>query len=136
MFFSYLQDIQCVLLLDFHHGSSELDSLVEILENLFFDTFHVLFFIDSATNAAATICIYCVFRAAMSTLNSWQFVFVFDEILSELERGAFFAEFEFELFDFSVKIINDIFVFADMERHQFFICYRLSFNIFCSICIF
>jgi hypothetical protein len=61
MFFSDLQYVECILLLNFHHGSSELDSLVEVFKDLLFDVFHVLFFVDPSTNAAASICVDSIF---------------------------------------------------------------------------
>jgi hypothetical protein len=61
MLFSDLQDVECVLLLNFHHGSSELNSLVEVFEDLFFDAFHILFFVDSSTNTATSICVDGIF---------------------------------------------------------------------------
>ena len=35
-----------------------------------------------------------------------------------------------------MKVIDDIFVFTDMQRDEFFICYCLCFNIFCTIGVF
>jgi len=52
MFFSYFQNIQGILFLDLHHGSSELDSFVKVLENLLFYEFHFLFLVDSSTKIA------------------------------------------------------------------------------------
>lgn len=61
MFFSDLQDVESILLLNFHHGPSELDSFVEVFEDLFFYAFHILFFVDSSTDATASISIDGIF---------------------------------------------------------------------------
>lgn len=76
---------------DFHHGPSELNSFVKVFENLFFDGFHVLFFVDSTANGAGAIGVDSVFGAAVSAVDSGEFVFVFEEVFSEFEGWAFFA---------------------------------------------
>lgn len=136
VFFSDFEDVQGVLLFDFHHGPSELNSFVEVLENLFFDSFHVLFFVDPAANTTTAICVDSVFGAAVSALNSGKFVFIFDEVFSEFEGWTFFAELEFKFLNFPVKVINDVFILTDVKGHQLFVSYGLGLDIFSSVGVF
>lgn len=60
MFFSNLEYVEGILLFNFHHGSSQLNSLVEILKDLLLNDSHLLFFIHSTTNTATSVWIYCI----------------------------------------------------------------------------
>ncbi len=77
MFFSNFKNIKCVLLLNLHHCPSKLNSLIKILENRFLYDLHVLLLVDTATRTTAPIRADGIFRVTMTTLYSWQFIFIF-----------------------------------------------------------
>lgn len=54
-FLSHFQNVEGVLLLDLHHGSSELNPLVEVLENLLFYGLDVFFLVYSPTVSTNSI---------------------------------------------------------------------------------
>ena len=70
----------------------------------------------------------------MPALNSWQLVLVFN-ILSVL-NASILAESNLEFFNFSMQIIDDILVLADMQGDQLFVSNGFCLDIFSSIGIF
>ena len=117
---------------NFHHGSSELNSFVEVLKNLLFDGFNIFFFINSSTICTYSVLI-CSIIFAMSALNPRQFVFVF--IIFSVFETTILAEPYFELLNLSVKVINDVFIFTNMQSYKFFVSNRFCFDIFSSVCV-
>ena len=49
----------------------------------------------------------------MSAVNSGQFVFVFD--VFSVFKASVLAESDFEFLNFSVEVVDDVFVLADVE---------------------
>ena len=55
IFAPHLENIQSILFLYFHHCSSKLNPFVEVLKDLLFDRFHLIFFINTPAIGANSI---------------------------------------------------------------------------------
>jgi hypothetical protein len=72
---AHLEDVEGVLLLDLHHGTSQLDAFVEVLENLLLDSLHLLLLVNPAAIGTDTVTSHGIL-GTMATLNSWQLITV------------------------------------------------------------
>ena len=112
-----LQDIQGILLLYLHHGSSQLYPFIEILKYLLLYRPNLLLLIDpAAISANAIISLNGVFP--MTAIDPGQAVLVLPKISDFLILlSSIITESNFQLFYFSMKVIDDILVLTDVQRN-------------------
>ena len=112
---THLQNVQRVLLLDLHHRPPQLYALVEILEYLLLDRLHLLLLVNTSAVAAHPIAPHRRLRP-VATVDSGQFIAVVLIVGRSVGR-AVVGEAHFKLFDFSVEVVDDVFVLTDVQRH-------------------
>lgn len=121
LFLLDFQVVQGVLLLDFHQDPPELDALIEILEDLFFDAFDFLPLFDPSAMANLSLLAYEMMRGVdgynkFTLIVSW-----------------FILKFEFELVYFLPEVIDDILVLADVYGNKFLIGNCLGLDVLCTV---
>lgn len=128
-FLADLQHVHRILLLYFHHGTSQLNALVEVLEDMLLDELNFLFLIDAS--ALVTKTINTDPGTVTPTVYARQFILVLRMLLELI--ASVIVESYFELLDLSMQVIDNVFVLTDMQCHKLLVGDGLGLDVLGSI---